>query len=167
MTSVHRTQGHGRKPQLEAQQSEAQRPGEDVGASLHPWGMNGCRYASERGEPTGRSTPPSHRSHRPAHHPINDTREASQLSDPSPHRGALQPAQRRRSPNTRPSKPRWACLAGLRPSPLERPIQHRRLTPGVLAHDAGHRGDGSCYRRFRSWLRRRRLRQCSGLDTDP
>ena len=30
-----------------------------------------------------------------SNHPINDTREASQLSDPSPHRGALQPAQRR------------------------------------------------------------------------
>ena len=30
-----------------------------------------------------------------ARHPINDTREASQLSDLSPHRGALQPAQRR------------------------------------------------------------------------
>ena len=28
-------------------------------------------------------------------HPINDTREAFQPSDPSPHRGALQPAQRR------------------------------------------------------------------------
>ena len=30
-----------------------------------------------------------------SNHPINDTREASQLSDPSPHRGALQPALRR------------------------------------------------------------------------
>ena len=30
-----------------------------------------------------------------SNHPINDTREASQLSDLSPHRGALQPAQRR------------------------------------------------------------------------
>ena len=30
-----------------------------------------------------------------SNHPINDTREASQLSDLSPRRGALQPAQRR------------------------------------------------------------------------
>ena len=61
-----------------------------VGASLHPWGLTGCRYASERGEPTGRSATPSRRTHWPAYHPINDTREASQLSDPSPHRGAPQ-----------------------------------------------------------------------------
>ena len=33
--------------------------------------------------------------HRPAYHPINDTREASQLSDLSPQSGAPQPAQRR------------------------------------------------------------------------
>ena len=77
------------------QQSEAQRPGEDVGASLHPWGLTGSRYASERGGTTGRSATPSERTHRPAHHPTNDTREASQLSDLSPHRGALQSAQRR------------------------------------------------------------------------
>ena len=61
-----------------------------VGASLHPWVVTGCRYASERGEPTGRSATPSHRTHRPAHHPINDTREASQLSDLPPLCGALQ-----------------------------------------------------------------------------
>ena len=30
----------------------------------------------------------SPRTHRPAHHPIKDTREASQLSDPSPRSGA-------------------------------------------------------------------------------
>ena len=90
-----RTQGHDRKPQLEAEQREAQRPGEDRGRSLHPWGLTECRYASERGGTTGRSATPSHRAHRPAYRPINDTREASQLSDPSPHRGALQPAQRR------------------------------------------------------------------------
>ena len=90
-----RTQGHDRKPQLEAQQSEVQRPGEDRGRSLHPWGLTGCRYASERGEPTGRSATPSPRTHRPAYHSINDTREASQLSDPSPRRGALLQAQRR------------------------------------------------------------------------
>ena len=88
-----RTQGHDHKPQLEAQRRDRVRT---VGASLHPWGVTGCRYASERGEPTGRSATPSHRTHRPAHHPINDTREASQLSDPSPHRGALQ-----RQPQTR------------------------------------------------------------------
>ena len=29
-----RAQGHGRKPQLEAQQSEVQRPGEDVGEAF-------------------------------------------------------------------------------------------------------------------------------------
>ena len=45
-----------------------------VGASLHPWGLTGCRYASERGEPTGQSATPSHRTHSPAHHLINDTR---------------------------------------------------------------------------------------------
>ena len=44
-----------------------------VGASLHPWGLTGSRYASERGEPTGRSATPSNRTHRPAHHLINDT----------------------------------------------------------------------------------------------
>ena len=85
-----RTQGHGRKPQLEAQQSEVQRPGEDRGRSLHPWGLTGSRYASERGEPTGRSATPSPRTHRPGYHPINDTREASQLSDLPPLCGALQ-----------------------------------------------------------------------------
>ncbi len=58
--------------------------------------MTGCRYASGRGEPTGRSATPSDRPHRPAHHPFNDTRQASQLSDPSPHRGALQQARRPR-----------------------------------------------------------------------
>ena len=55
--------------------------------------MTGCRYASERGEPDGRasrSATPSTRAHRPASHPINDTRKASQLSDVPPHRGALQ-----------------------------------------------------------------------------
>ena len=36
------------------------------------------------------SATPSPRTHRPAHHPINDTRSASQLSDLSPHRGARQ-----------------------------------------------------------------------------
>ena len=124
-----------------------------VGASLHPWGQTGCRYASKRGAPTGRSTTPSRRTHRPACHPINDTREASQLSDLSPHCGALQPAQRRPGLKTQPSAPRWAYLAGLRSSPLERPLHHRRLTPGVLTHDAGHRGavaaigdfEGACY----------------------
>ena len=87
-----RTQGHDRKPQLEAQRRDRVRT---VGASLHPWGLTGCRYASERGEPTGRSATPSPRPLRTACHPINDTREASRLSDLSPHRGALQPAQRR------------------------------------------------------------------------
>ena len=43
----------------------------------------------------GRSTAPSHRTHKPSSHPINDTREASRLSDLPPHRGVLQPAQRR------------------------------------------------------------------------
>ena len=46
--------------------------------------MNGRRYASERGVPTGRSTTPSYRTHRPSSHPINDTREASRLSDLPP-----------------------------------------------------------------------------------
>jgi hypothetical protein len=36
----------------------------------------------------GRSTTPSARTHRSAHHPINDTREAAQLSDLSPQSGA-------------------------------------------------------------------------------
>ena len=74
-----------------------QRPGEDVGESLHPWGMTGCRYASERDGPDGRSsrsTTPSRRTHSPSSHPVNDTREASRLSDLPPHRGALHPAQR-------------------------------------------------------------------------
>ena len=66
-----------------------------VGASLHPWGMTGSRYASERGGTTGRSATPSPRTHKPSYHPIDDTREASQLSDLSPHRGAIQPAQHR------------------------------------------------------------------------
>jgi len=78
-----RTQGHDRKPQLEAQQSAAQRPGEDVGAAFN-LGLTGCRYASERGGTTGRSSIPSNRPHRPAHHPISDTREALQLSDTTP-----------------------------------------------------------------------------------
>ena len=47
-----------------------------MGESLHPWGMNGRRYASDRGEPTGRSATPSHRTHRLAYHPTNDTRPA-------------------------------------------------------------------------------------------
>ena len=109
-----RTQGHDRKLQLEAQRRDRVRP---VGASLHPWGLSGCRYASERGEPTGRSATPSPRTHRPAHHAINDTREASQLSDLSPHRSALQPAQRRPGLKTRPSAKRWDRPAGLRPAP--------------------------------------------------
>ena len=66
-----------------------------VGASLHPWGLTGCRYASERGEPTGGSAAPSTRPHRPGYHPGNDAREASQLSHLPPRRSALQPAQRR------------------------------------------------------------------------
>lgn len=86
-----------------------------VGASLHPWGLTGCRYASGRGGTTGRSATPSHRTHRPAHHPINDTREASQLSDLSPYRGALQPAQRR------PEAERNERATGRESSLLERP----------------------------------------------
>ena len=92
--------------------------------------MTGCRYASERGEPTGRSTTPSRRTHKPSCHPISDTREASQLSDSSPHRGALQQAQRRRSQNTRPSATRWARPAGLRPAPK-----------GCLAHGQPERSE--------------------------
>ena len=73
---------------------DADRPGRSVQTapavdSLHPWGLNGCRYASERGEPTGRSATPSPGTHRPSSHSINDTREASQLSDLSPHHGAV------------------------------------------------------------------------------
>jgi hypothetical protein len=117
-----------------------------VGPSLHPWGMTGRRYASERGEPTRRSATPSPGTHRPACHPISDTREASELSDPSPHRGALQPAQR------------WACSGGLRPAPkgclahgqpehIERetkressPCLSDPQAPARSAHDAGNRG---------------------------
>ena len=131
-----------------------------VGASLHPWGLAGCRYASERGEPTGRSTTPSPRTHRPDFDPNNDTREAFQLSDLSPHGGALQPAQRRRNQNTRPSAKRWARFVGLRPAPkgclahgqpecneranrrepslLERPSS----TPARSTHATGRLGSG-------------------------
>ena len=35
-TTLTRAEGHDRKPQLEAKQREVQRPGEDVGESLHP-----------------------------------------------------------------------------------------------------------------------------------
>ena len=124
-----------------------------MGASLHPWGLTGCRYASDRGEPTGRSATPSHRTHRPAYHPINDTREASQLSDSR--RTAAHFNQRSAGP--KPSAPRWACLAGLRPAPKGclapgQPERGERATrcessllerpppvPAHSAHDAGHR----------------------------
>lgn len=80
-----------------SKQSNAKRRGRvrTVGASLHPWCLTGCRYASERGRTTGGSATPSPEAHRTCCHPINDRREASQLSDPSPHRRVLQPAQRR------------------------------------------------------------------------
>ena len=116
--------------------------------------MSGCRYASERGGTTGRSTIPSPRTHRPAHHPINDTREASQLSDLSPRRGARQQAQR----GPKPSAKRWACPSGLRPAPkgclaLGQPecseratrresslLERHPPTPARSAHDAARRG---------------------------
>ena len=75
--------------------------------------MSGRRYASERGDPMGSSTTPSHRAHRPAcpHHQRHA--RTHQVSDYSPHRGARHLAKRR----PKPSAKRWARLWGIRRAP--------------------------------------------------
>ena len=71
--------GHkGTTASCSLQQSKARRRDRmrAVGASLHPWGLTGCRDASERGGTTGRSVTPSPGPHWSSCHRINDTRQA-------------------------------------------------------------------------------------------
>ena len=86
-----RTQGHDHKPQLEAQQREVQRPGEDRGRQPSPLGpdwMPLCvgkrrndRQISHPEHANAQAGSPPHQRH---------AREAFQLSDLSPRRGAVQ-----------------------------------------------------------------------------